>query len=454
MSNTLTQNIAAEGSVLGSMLLDRKTISPVQEILPDKFHFVKPEHQILYEAILEIYSNTPCSEDGWDLVLIRDALIQNRKLDAVGGIEYLIKLAETTPTTANAEYYAACVRSAYYRRKILEMGRNLNAAATEAVSPQEVFNETLKDFRELATEITDTKERIEASKAVENLIDETLSGRRTVVQLPWRCLSSLTKAIQPGTVTLLCGTPGASKSFASLEILSKANEDGQPAAYFALEDSKAFHLMRLLAQRTNISGLTDPNWITENPILVRAAVDEYRDWLNQIGRRIQTCNTKQAIYAELLRWCFAQAQDGVKLLIIDPITAIHRVGRQGWIEDNDFLQHVKRLLTDYSAALILVTHPTKTNGDPSMEMLAGGAAFSRFAQTILWLEYHEVKNSSAITACGTAATAHNRTMHVLKARLGKGQGARVAMTFTDGLQLTEHGAIVKKKKQTQKDDEE
>ena len=77
--------------------------------------------------------------------------------------------------------------------------------------------------------------------------------------------------------------------------------------------------------------------------------------------------------------------------------------------------------------------------------LAGGAAYSRFAQTILWLESHAEKISQVKTDCGRTEIEHNRTLHLLKARNGRGQGVKLAFNFQgESLTLREEGIIVKK----------
>lgn len=444
MTTPLTVDIGSEGGVLGSMLLDRETIPLVRDVILDRYYFSKPEHQLLYGLLCDQHEVVE-PDVQWDLVLIRNALRDTGKLDAVGGVEYLVRLAETLPTSANAVYYAKCVRAAHRRRQISQLAQNVASAAVSPSELRQVVNDALGDLQELSSEFDETPHQ-NGAEAVRSLIDDSINRRRMVVHLPWRVIDSLTTALQPGTVSLLCGTPGASKSFAALQIMAASLDDGHPAGYFALEDSKGFHLSRLLAQKTQLSGLTNPEWIYDNPIVAQAAHDENTQWLNRMGSTVEASGQGQATYGDLASWTLRMAKAGCKLLIIDPVTAIRHTSRQVWSEDNDFLQRIKRIAVNYGCSLVLVTHPAKCEGKPSMELLAGGACFSRFAQTILWLEYHEAKSSDIRFDCGTMDTTHNRTVHILKARLGKGQGKRIAMTFTDGLVLKEHGAIVKKKK--------
>ena len=94
--------------------------------------------------------------------------------------------------------------------------------------------------------------------------------------------------------------------------------------------------------------------------------------------------------------------------------------------------------------ILALTHPMKTFSGPDLTQLAGGAAYSRFTQTILWLETHEPKTSRVKGPVGTADCRHNRTVRILKARNAKGTGFRLAFEFnSENLTLNELGVIVK-----------
>lgn len=450
MNDTLTENLNAECALLGCLLLDEKReyFPAVRSILKDCYFFSKIENRIIFDCLCGLADT---AEGVLDLVRVRDALKQAGSLDAIGGVDYLVRLAETTPSPASAVYYADLVLKAYKRRRIAEQGEALQRAAVEPGDVQAALQAAQSDLHELADDVSD-KEAIDGAAAVESLIEDSIRQRRSIIKMPWSITGRLTAALQPGTVTLLCGTPGASKSFAALELLAYVQDD-HTAAYFALEDSKAFHLMRCLAQRTETPGLTNPDWIEHNPEIAKAAYSENADWLRRLGRSIDADGGGAVHYGTLTAWALRRARSGCKLLVIDPVTAVQHKTRQSWQEDNDFLQRIKRTAVDYGAAVLLVTHPSKMQGTPGMESLAGGAAFSRFAQTILWLEAHDFKKTDVRFTCGTAPTNHNRTLHILKSRLGQGQGLRIAATFTDTLRLIEHGGIIKQQKGLHYDNE-
>lgn len=438
--NSLTTNTNAEAALLGSMILDRGCIGAVRQIIRDRFYFTKPKHQILFGCLCGLADTA----DGWDLVLIRDALKEQGTINAVGGMPYVILLVESLPTAANAVYYAGLVEKAYKRRRIAEHGDALQRAAVDPGDVQEALRAAQSDLNELAADVSDASP-VDGAAAVKTLIDDSIEKRRLIIKMPWSITSRLTAALQPGAVTILCGSPGASKSFAALELLAFVQDD-HPAAYYALEDSKGFHLMRCLAQKTELPGLTNPDWIEQNPEIAKAAYFENADWLSRLGRSIDADGGGQCGYDTLTAWALRRARSGCKLLIVDPVTGVRHTTQQGWTEDNDFLQRMKRIAVDYSAAVVLVTHPSKMQGIPGLEGLSGGATFSRFAQTIIWLESHDHKTSDVRFSIGTMPTSHNRTIHLLKTRLGQGQGLRIAGTFSETLRLIEHGAIIKRQK--------
>ena len=278
---------------------------------------------------------------------------------------------------------------------------------------------------------------------VSQRIEDIIHGKFNVVSLPWQSLSSLTNAIMPGTVTLICGSPGASKSFMLLQSVTHWKENNIKACIYELEEDKEFHLMRTLAQKTGISEITNFDWIKNNPETARQAQKEYVNFLEIIGRCIWVCPDNQPTLDQLAQWSEKRAETGFRVICLDPVTAAAQTSKP-WIEDNAFLQRIKRAATSFGCSFVLVTHPAKTMSLPDMNQLAGSAAYSRFAQSIFWLQNHEPKNSKVKSSCGTTELEHNRTLHILKARNGKGQGLSLACEFdSKTLTLKEHGIIVK-----------
>ena len=284
------------------------------------------------------------------------------------------------------------------------------------------------------------------SSGVSDRIEAMIDGKFISIEMPWNGIKKLTNALMPGTVTLLCGSPGASKSFMLLEALAYWVDNGIKSCIYELEEDREFHLMRALAQKTGIPALTNPDWVKANPEEARDAYKTSIDTLELLGRSIWEAPETQPTLEQVGQWARDRAKQGYRVICIDPITAVAQTGKP-WIEDASFIQKIKQIVTEYQCSIVLSIHPTKAVSLPDMSQLSGGAAFSRFTQTILWLEYHEDKTSSVKTCCGVDDITHNRTLHILKARNGKGNGLPLAFNFSpDSLTLNEYGIIIKKKK--------
>ncbi|MDF2829562.1 MAG: hypothetical protein K0R01_2845 [Mycobacterium sp.] len=111
------QDMAAEQSVLGGMLLSKDAIADVLEKLrPNDFY--KPAHQSVYDAILDLYGRGEPA----DAVMVAAELERRGLLKRVGGHPYLHTLISTVPTAANAGYYAGIVAEKALLRRLVEAG--------------------------------------------------------------------------------------------------------------------------------------------------------------------------------------------------------------------------------------------------------------------------------------------------------------------------------------------
>src|SRR5690606_7006321 len=108
------QNLEAEQSVLGSMLLAREAIDEVSDILTPQ-DFYRDSHRHIYEAILALYAK----QEPVDLVTLAEELKSQGLLEKVGGASYLALLASMVPTAANARYYAEIVAEKSLLRSLI-----------------------------------------------------------------------------------------------------------------------------------------------------------------------------------------------------------------------------------------------------------------------------------------------------------------------------------------------
>ncbi len=284
--------------------------------------------------------------------------------------------------------------------------------------------------------------------SVLELVEDTISGKRQAIPWPWDTLSHLTKALMPGVITMICGSGGASKSLMKLQCLAFWYQQGVRACVYELENDRDYHLMRALAQRMENSSLTDPDWVRGNAKQARAATQSEAEFLDGFGRLLWEAPNSQVTLEQLAHWVDERAKSGYRIICIDPVTLATKTAKP-WIVDNAFLQNIRRSAVKYGCSIVLVSHPIKTVSFPDMHQLAGSADYARLTGVILWLENHydDKKTSNVTMAVGTIEIEHNRTIHILKARDGRGTGLKLAFNF-DGQSLTlrEEGVIVRRER--------
>ncbi len=266
---------------------------------------------------------------------------------------------------------------------------------------------------------------------------------------PWPCLTRLCHALTPGTVTCLCGDPGSGKSLFVLESAWVWHRAGVPVAVYELEDDRVHHLRRALAQWEENGAHTSNAWCENNPEAVREAKRKHWDLLDSFGRCLYTPEGGDVDLEALLAWVVRMCEAKRRVIVIDPVTAADS-GDKPWLADRQFIMRAKAVVRRTGSSLLLVTHPklgVKAGGSGSaLHGMAGGAAYPRFAHSVLWLYSHE-QPRRALVRSGLSVTT-NRTVKIGKARNGPGQGVEIAYHF-DALSLrySEQGAVVRFLKQ-------
>ena len=293
------------------------------------------------------------------------------------------------------------------------------------------------------------------SGELRELLDETIAGRRQCLPMPWPELANRSMALMPGTITLLCGAPGTSKSFMVLDLLRHWVENGVRVTALMLEEHRAWHLNRVLAMVDGNSQLLNPRWVLEHPAEVREAQSRHSEMVEAIGQVMQSAPPAEETSQDQVRaWCENAVHEGAEVIVVDPVTIATRQG-QPWQADAQFVAKLTQAVAGTMSRLVLVTHPRSMVGvsTVSLDSVAGGASYQRFSQTILWLQSHPPEQPVMVTRATMFGTDSDevhpdRVVKILKARNGPGQGSVIAFAFDPrSLRFRELGCI-KKGKQT------
>ena len=272
---TPPQDIPAEQSALGGMLLSKDAIADVVEVLrPTDFY--RPAHQLIYDAILDLYARGEPA----DAVTVSAELTRAGQMNRVGGATYLHTLISTVPTAANAGYYAQIVAEKAILRRLVTAGTRIVQMGYDTATGQSDIVGSIDDVVDRAqAEVYDVTERRTSEDYVhiESLLTGTLTeieriadsgGVGTGIPTGFSRLDEITNGLHPGQMITVAGRPGSGKSTLALDFArSSAVKHMKPTVVFSLEMGKLELMMRLLSAEALVplrnmrSGhMTDTDW--------------------------------------------------------------------------------------------------------------------------------------------------------------------------------------------------
>lgn len=309
------------------------------------------------------------------------------------------------------------------------------------------FSKSEDRVREIRSALKKAKSK-SFSVALRSDYQSIIEGQKRPVHFPHKHLTGLSSALVPSTITILCGNPGASKSLMLLEWLAYWVDTDIKSIVCELEKDRLFHLRRAHAQKAGCAEITNNEWVEANGEIIDRLCEEHSGFIDTIGACIYDGNEAKSSYKQIMDWIIEKAKIGYRVVAIDPITILD-AEKESFKEQQKFIQGLNdEVVKKYQTSIILVVHPTKAADHPNLSFLAGSTAFSRFVDTVIWLDIHDPKSSPVFSPCGSTEADHNRTLLILKARNGKGAGAKIACSFDPHtLRLKEEGVIIKKKGQ-------
>lgn len=290
----------------------------------------------------------------------------------------------------------------------------------------------------------------EMRKRIEGIVDGSIRPTAT----PWLHFSEI-KAAMPGSVNVVCGDPGSAKSLMVLQWFHHAHQSGNRVAIYELEGQRQWHLMRLLVQMSGVTNMTNIDWIQGHHEEAQRVLEEHWHHIDSFGACIATSPTSSVTTEEILQWVNRQLESGVKLIGIDPITAIQQQDKP-WIEDQILITQLRRAVDKHHASAVIVTHPVKgRKHDIAMDVVAGGTAMVRFSDVVLWIERskpndrHIMPNGKTKDATEIVGVypdqkryTSGRVLHVLKCRDGTRSGDRLSMSLSPScLRMADNGWI-------------
>jgi len=247
------QNIEAEQSVLGAILIDNIALTTALELLSYEA-FYKDSHRKIFIAMTELFEkNEPI-----DIITLIDCLKRKNQYEAVGGTQYLVSLVTLVPTSANIRYHSKIVREKALMRSLLHSVTDIASNVYEG----ELDVEEMIDYAEKTIfDISDKRINVSFVKLKDlikdsfQMIEQLYDRKETVTGIPsgFTKLDELTTGFQSGDLIIIGGRPSMGKTAFSLNIAQQvAINQKEPVAIFSLEMAKEQLMFRMLCSEAKV----------------------------------------------------------------------------------------------------------------------------------------------------------------------------------------------------------
>ena len=317
----------AEQAVLGSMLLDKNAVIKAVEVLNSK-DFYRSDNETIYEACLNLYNKG----ESIDTITLSNELTTMGKLDAIGGLDYIAKLPEAVPTTANVERYIKIVEEKSLLRSLIKsandmiaLGYNQNEEVENIMdrAEQTIFELIQRKSQEGYSSIKDVL--VDSLNEIQELYSK--KKRVTGVSTGFADMDNMLSGLHNSDLILIAARPAMGKTAFALNIATNAAVNaGVGVALFSLEMSKKQCTNRILAVQSMV----------DSQKLSRGELEE-DDW-TKIGMAASELSESAGIYiddtpgitaAEIRAKCrkMKLEHENLGLIVIDYLQLISGSGR-------------------------------------------------------------------------------------------------------------------------------
>ncbi len=253
LEKLIPQNVEAEMSVLGSLLLDKEAMIKIGDaLIADDFYL--PKHQDIYDTMVGLFKK----HEPIDILSLSNRLEEKKILESVGGRAYLIQLSNAVPTASHVKHYADIIQKKATLRRLITASQEISSLAFEESedvekildsSEQKLFGVSQKFLKTAFTSITDILDT-----AFER-IDEIHRDKGKIRGVPtgYPDLDQILGGLQKSDLVILAARPSCGKTSLSLDFLRNAAVKYKiPVGYFSLEMSKEQVVNRLICSEGNV----------------------------------------------------------------------------------------------------------------------------------------------------------------------------------------------------------
>ncbi|ENS9181445.1 replicative DNA helicase [Neisseria gonorrhoeae] len=400
-------SMEAEQSVLGGLMLENPAWDRIADVVSGE-DFYRHEHRLIFRSIAKLINEGRPA----DVITVQEDLQRNEELEAAGGFEYLITLAQNTPSAANIRRYAEIVRERSIMRQLAEVGteiarstynpqgrdagRLLDEAENKVFQIAESTAKSKQGFLEMPDLLKEVVQRIDMLYSRDNP-DEV-----TGVPTGFIDLDKKTSGLQPGDLIIVAGRPSMGKTAFSINIAEYvAIEKHLPVAVFSMEMGGAQLVMRMLGSVGRLDQsvlktgrLEDEHWGRLNEAVVK---------LSDAPMFIDETPNLTALELRARARRLARRFDGrLGLIVIDYLQLMAASGRSDnrASELGEISRSLKALAKELQVPIIALsqlsrTVEQRTDKRPMMSDLRESGAIEQDADLIMFMYRDEYYNQES-----------------------------------------------------------
>ncbi len=398
MAREYPHDIEAERSLLGSMLISRDACTEIISLATTE-DFYLDSHRILFDAMQFIDNqNNPV-----DVTTLTSYLMDKKQLDKIGGVEYLLQLSESVPTTAHSTYYLKILNEKSLLRKLIQQSTHIiDNAYGEVTDINDFIGEVEKNFLNV-TRDRNTGEFKNVKDVIQNVTDRLITlqksdGHISGVKTGYYDLDKLTSGFQKGDLIILAARPSVGKTAFALNVAYNVSyKSDAPVAVFSLEMPAEQLIQRVIcsAGSLNAEGLRSGTILRDNNERYYASVD-----------KVLKCNlyiddTPGIRVGEIAAKCRRLKRDhGLKMIIIDYLQLISgpansRESRQQ--EVSDISRQLKMIARELEVPVIALSQLSRSvekrdNKRPVLSDLRESGAIEQDADIVSFIHREDYQD--------------------------------------------------------------
>lgn len=390
------QDLEAERSILGAILLDSDALVSIVQILKPE-HFYKEAHGDILAAIIDLFEK----REPIDLITLTAQLKKKGKLDKVGGAAYLSELASLVPTAANVAQYAQIVRDHFVKRQLISASTKISQLAFDDTgdvrtildeTEQAIFSlsqeQLRQNFMPLRDALAESFDRLDE-------LHKKAGGLRGVPTGFWD-LDSKLAGLQDSNLIILASRPGQGKTSLALNIAANvAVREGLPVGIFSLEMSKEELVDRLLVSQSEVDA-----WKLKTGRLDDNDFDKLQEAMGVLADApLFIDDTPAANIMEMrTKARRLQVEHGLSLLIVDYLQLIHGRNLENRVQEvSEISQSLKNLARELKIPVLACSQLSRAveqrgSRKPQLADLRESGAIEQDADVVMFIWRQDADN--------------------------------------------------------------